>query len=464
MLSKKYITYAVVQDFLLVFPEELQILSKNKELIKENNTFFWTGKISSGESKEFLLSVKADKRMTGNFSLTFNTPLRKLKLENIYNKPIIYDVARLEPIITLNKEGYVSGETLNYRLTFINPDALSFFSLQSIFSIDFFEKNISYVNLPNKNEILLADQMIQLPLVEKNKQFNVLFTGTYKTAGGEEINFSKTKSFSVDYAKIEEFDKVYAIDYLYYKFSNDSTIGYVFVKIDIKNLLKEVQKLRIKTAYTDKFGELHYVISDYTANEAARISEKRPAGQLLLFPLENLTDDANAPFSFTTELQYVIKDKYYYQENIVTAAYNELIEKIKVGDETSYFDIGRFISNQKEFDALLKEESIKVYEERTVSARNTAIIIIIIIVVVAAIIAANIITKKLSKSKYAYKGVMLKKDAAKDIFKAPKPTFDYAVLQKYIPFCRQNNLSKFKIRQNLIKEGWLPAIIDEFIR
>lgn len=242
----------------------------------------------------------------------------------------------------------------------------------------------------------------------------------------------------------------------------------MFAKIDIKNLLKEVQKLRVKTTFTDKFGEVHSVVSYYDANEAARISEKRPAGQLILFPLENLTDDAlndaNVQFSFTTELQYAVKDQYYYQENTVSVTLDELIEKIKEGHETSYFDIGRFISKQKEFDDLLKEESIKIYEEKTVSTKNTAIIIIIVLAVIIAIAAANVITKRLSKSKYAYRGAMLKKDAAKDIFKAPKPTFDYAVLQKYIAFCRQNNISKFKTRQNLIKEGWLPAIIDEFLK
>ncbi|MBI5392969.1 hypothetical protein HZA96_03805 [Candidatus Woesearchaeota archaeon] len=465
VLTNIYNSAAVVQDFALVIPEELQVLSKDKNLIKENNTLLWTGKINNDESKEFLFSVKADKRFNANFSIRFNTPLGKFDLKNDYNKAITFDVARLEPVIQFNKDDtgneYISNDKLNYRITFNNPDALSFFSLLSNFTIDFFEKNISYLTLPDKNEILLADQTIQLPFADKKKQFTALFSGVYNTSGNEQISFSKTKTISINPG---EFDKIYAIDYLYYKFSNDSTVGFVFARIDIKNFLKQVQRLRIKTTFTDKYGQMHSVISNYDANEAARITEKRPAGQLLLFPLENLTDDASASFSFTTELQYAVKDQYYYQENTVALTLDELIQRIKEGHETSYFDIGRFLSKQAEFEALLKEESIKVYEEKTVSTKNTVIIIFIIMTVIIAIVAANIITKRLSKSKYAYKGAMLKKDAAADIFKAPKPTFDYAVLHKYIAFCRQNNISKFKTRQNLIKEGWLPAIIDEFIK
>ncbi len=461
-LTNNYQTTIAIQDLQIIIPEGITVIEKDNSLIKKNGMLIWDGKINENESKEFAITIKGEKRINANMTLQFKTPLSETIINNSYSKSIIYDITKLEPVITLNKEELNSNDKLIARITLLNPDEAAFFDFNANLTTDFYFKNISYTTLPNKKEILITEETIILPFTDTKKTFMIDFSGSYTTAGNEIILFSKQKEFSINPI---EYDKVYAMDYLYYKLSNDSTQGYIFAKIDLQNLLKEMSFLRITTTYKNKLNQEQRISSFFSTEETAKISEKRPAGQLIIFPMENLSNAPSDNFTYNTELQYMTKEQYYYQDLETTSTINQLIEKIKKSQETNYFDIGRFYAKEDAFQKLLKEESIKTYEEKTVSTQNTAIIIGLIVIVIIAIIIANYISKKRAKSKYKFNtSLLLKKDAATDIFKAPKPTYDYAILQKYISFCKQNNLAKSKIRQNLIKQGWLTQIIDEFLK
>ena len=435
---------------------------------EESGIYTWSGEYAPSETETYTLKTNLFSSGTNELKVYITNTYEGNDYTKEETESISIEMSELEPTIVVNKESIEGGEEFSISFHVNNPDGtMDYSDVQMDMKSELFE-DLQYRTFIGKGiNALIKTVELTAPYSDTTQSYLVNFTAEYETEYGEALTFGITETISIA-----------------------ANLVYQYVSIDLEQIdtIEDSALMKATMSLTNQtdISDVSVVFSTDTGFTYAWYVTQRELDQLI--------NTSSIYFNFTVDSVFVQEGEssfdmqLYYLSNAEEYTYSiekelavdapETVEVIETEAPVEYTEESVVVETNVSYEAPVEvepeeepEEVVKITTETDTKKKKILTLIGLAVVLLIIVVVGINITKKLRKKKNIEKSIReLKgeveeeKEKTRLFLTVPKPSYDHKELEDYIKQNKTKGLDSEKIKQKLLKAGWLEDVLDEYLK
>jgi hypothetical protein len=428
------------------------------DLTGSDNLYGWSGRLEANDSKQFLLDLSAFR--SGNMTVQVEVSSGYRGFQHTDTGFSKGTITIKEPTISLDMNASVEGGSpVTARATFDNTQSgYDFVNISMVFATNLSEgTRITYAKIADKDKVD-REMVLATPRVMTRLNYPVLLTVSYRSLHGELFTKTLTKNLDIRESKFPT-----DLNFTFNSTGTDNTTSWYNLTV-LRNGTAALTDIRIYVIYNQTRHPVMLQQLDINSGTAVR-GDAEVAGRAV-------AADALLSIGYVKEgvrHEYTETVKLTGKQAIVQTASNATPVAQNASDPMDYM-------NQKSGNPIeLKMLDSKVIVIAVVGSLSVFFVVVFVSVILYKRKVAGRHDAELSQFSRVEETDTLQSSAT--VYKvegsrgmemlsneAPMPTTNLEILEDYIKRGLSSGKTKEVLKDNLVKNGWLPDVVEVFMK